>query len=658
MPNALAATSSPYLRQHADNPVAWVPWGDGAFAEARRRDVPLLVSIGYSTCHWCHVMAHEAFEDAATAAAMNERFVCIKVDREEHPEVDHIYMDAVQALTGHGGWPLNAFVDHDGRPFYACTYLPREQWNRLCGHLATLWRDDRPRVLSAAAEVTEHLQEDDAPGGAFPREPVALLAQQLGRAWDDADPGFGWNPQKAPKFPPSQFLALAVGGNDPDLARMAERVLEAMQDGGIHDRVGGGFHRYSVDAAWRLPHFEKMLYDNAQLIIAYIRHGRADFRQTAVNTGDYLLRDLRVETVDGDAFAAAEDADDPDGEGSFYAWSPAQLAAVLGEADGARLAREWDIVAGERHIGHHGPEPVVSHIPHPRGTGAVGDRAAWEAYLPRLRAARTARPRPGRDDKLLTDQNGLALEALAWLGRLTGEERFTAAARSLAGFLRRRHGPDGLRRTHERPAYITDYGAYVCGLLAAFDLLGDPGLIGAAEAGADEAVTRLRGDNGGFATTPVGRDDLIRRVQEHTDNAWPGGEAQLAVGFARLWTVTGAPRWRDLADGVLSAAADTAGRAPASCATLIRAWSVLAGGPRTAVVIGNDVALLQAARAGRDPRLAVVPVGTCAGQPWECLDGRRELTEPQVLVCIGTRCLAPARTPAEVAARLAEAARA
>ena len=650
MTNALANSTSPYLRQHAENPVAWQPWGEAAFAEARRRDVPLLVSIGYSTCHWCHVMAHESFEDAASAALLNARFVCIKVDREEHPEVDHIYMDAVQALTGHGGWPLNAFIDHQGRPFYACTYLPRPQWNQLGEHLSGLWHNDRDRIMGAATEITAHLQDDVSQPGDLPADLEARLAQQLGRAWDERNPGFGWNPQKAPKFPPNQFVNLAVGHPDAALREMGEAILEAMQDSGLHDRVGGGFHRYSVDAHWRLPHFEKMLYDNAQLIPAYIRHGRSDFRQTAINAGDYLLRDLRI----GDGYAAAEDADDPAGEGSFYAWSPQQLIDALGAADGETLARAWNVSPGERHVTSHGPEPVVSHIPHPRGAGPVGDRSAWEVDLPRLRSIRDARPRPSRDDKLLTDQNGLALEAFAWLGRLTGEPRFHAATRDLAAFIANRHTAAGLLRTSERPAYITDYGAAVCGLCAAFDLLGDPQLIEQAAAIALEAVQNLRGDNGGFFSTPLGRSDLIRRTQEHTDNAWPGGEAQLALGFARLWTITGEVRWQELADGILHAAAQTTMRAPASSITLIQGWRQLRDGPRTLVVCGEDPALLAAARACRDPGIAVVPVATCREQSWECLAERRELTRPQVLLCLGTRCLAPAYTVREVAERLTE----
>ena len=649
MPNALATSSSPYLRQHAENPVAWVPWSEAAFAEARRRDVPVLVSIGYSTCHWCHVMAHESFEDQLTAEEMNRRFVCIKVDREEHPEVDHIYMDAVQALTGHGGWPLNAFVTPDGKPFYACTYLPRERWQQLGAHLDHLWTSDRPRVLGAAAEITAHLQDAASGDSHFPHDAEERLLQHTLRAWDAENPGFGWNPQKAPKFPPSQFLNFAVGHENSELSSRAEKILEALQDAGIHDRVGGGFHRYSVDAEWRLPHFEKMLYDNAQLICAFARHGRPDFLQSAINAGDYLLRDLRI----GDGYAAAEDADDPDGEGSFYAWNPIQLIAVLGQEIGEQVAQDWNIVHGEREVGHHGPEPVVSHIPHPRGTRSVSDRARWEPLLPRLRAARDQRPRPGRDDKILTDQNALALEAFAWLGRRTGEPRFIAACRDLAAFLRTRQSPSGLLRLADRPAYITDYGAFVCGMCAAFDALGDPTLIDAAIAVANEAVERLRADNGGFYTTPAGRSDLIRRCQEHSDNAWPGGESQLALGFVRLWTITGHASWRSLAEGIFSAAANTVAGAPSSSCTLLSAWRQLQTGPRTAVICGASNELLRAVRMNSDPRMAVIPTSSCHDRDWVTLEGRTTLTEAQVLVCIGTHCLAPARTVAEVTIRLA-----
>lgn len=658
--NRLAACPSPYLRQHADNPVDWWPWCPEAFAEARRRDVPVLVSIGYSTCHWCHVMAHESFADPETAREMNARLVCIKVDREERPEVDAIYMDAVQAISGRGGWPLNAFTDHDGRPFHALTYLPQAHWRRTVAQLAQVWTADRARVEAACRDLAAHLaQEDASSAGALDPGVHALLTGQLRQAYDPEHPGFTWGGQRAPKFPPGQLLHLLLDDRDEERAALAIAVLTAMQDGGIHDRVGGGFHRYSVDREWRVPHFEKMLYDNAQLMGAYarahLRSGRADLLATAVNAADYILRDLRV--YDGGRFlgyAAAEDADDPGGEGSFYAWSPAQLAAALGEARGAALAAAWDIAPGTVEIGHAGhAEPVASHIPHPRGTGAdlAPLRAGWEDALPILRAARGVRPRPGRDDKVLTDQNGLALEGLAWVARASGEARHAAAVRELAAALAARHPADGLLRLPGLAAVVTDYGALACGLLAAFDLLGDPALVARAERIVDEAAARLGADDGGFHTAPAGRADLIRRGREHLDNAWPSGQAQLAVAAARLWHLTGEARWRDRAAAAVSAAAGLAARAPANAGTTLHAAALLGDGAGTAVVAGD--ALLPAARRTWRRDVAVVPLASCAATAWACVADRRDLPGDQVLVCRGSTCLLPATTPDEVAQRLA-----
>jgi uncharacterized protein YyaL (SSP411 family) len=664
MPNRLAACSSPYLRQHAENPVDWWPWCPEAFAEARRRDVPVLVSIGYSTCHWCHVMAHESFEDNAAAALMNERLVCIKVDREEHPEVDAIYMDAVQALTGRGGWPLNAFTDHDGQPFYALTYLPRPQWMSLVGQLSQVWSGDRARITAACTDITAHLRQEDASSaGALDDGVWQRLDQQLAKAYDAEHPGFAWGGTRQPKFPPSQLLHLLLDSATEEHLAMADAILSALQDGGIHDRVGGGFHRYSVDREWRVPHFEKMLYDNAQLMGAYarahLRTGRADFLATAVNAADYLLRDLRV--YDAGRFvgyAAAEDADDPQGEGSFYAWSPQQLIAALGAERGAALAAAWDLTPGEAEIGPSGhAEPVASHIPHPRGTGAelTSLRAGWEDALPVLRAVRGPRPRPGRDDKVLTDQNGLALEGLSWVARASGEARHLAAVRELATALAARHTTDGLLRLPARPAVVTDYGALACGLIATFDLLGDPALIARSERILDEAVQRLGAEDGGFHVAPAGRADLLRRGREHLDNAWPAGEAQLALAAARLWLITGQERWRTLATGAVAAAAGAASRAPANAATLLQAARILAGHGATAVIVGEDAALLRAARRTWHSGVSVVPLAGCADQPWHCLEGRRDLDRPQVLVCRGTTCRLPAFSADEVATALAEA---
>jgi len=644
MPNRLAACSSPYLRQHAGNPVAWWPWCPEAFAEAKQRNVPVLVSIGYATCHWCHVMAHESFEDEATAAVMNERMVCIKVDREELPEVDSIYMDAVQALSGRGGWPLNAFTDHDGRPFYALTYLPRQQWTSVIDQLSGVWKTDPNKIAESCRDLTAHLQREDASSaGALDPGIAAVLDGQLTQAYDAEHPGLTWGNQRSPKFPPSQLLHLLLGSADESHVSMAVSVLTALQDGGIHDRVGGGFHRYSVDREWRVPHFEKMLYDNAQLMGAFarahLRIGRADLLATAVNAADYLLRDLRV--YDAGRFvgyAAAEDADDPGGEGSFYAWSPDQLVAALGAERGQALAADWDLTPGEPEIGHSGhAEPVASHIPHPRGTGAdlTAKRASWEDCLGILRAVRGPRPRPIRDDKVLTDQNGLALEGLSWVARASGEARHVAAVRELAAALAARHTSTGLLRLPGRPAVVTDYGALACGLLAAFDLLGDPTLIERTERVIHEAVERLGADDGGFHLAPAGRADLLRRGREHLDNAWPSGQAQLALASARLHLLTGVERWRDIARRAIAAAATMTNRVPANAGTTLQAQAVLEHGA-TAVVVGDSL-LAETRRTWRSD-VVIVPVATCSTQTWVCLEGRRELAGDQVLVCQGQTC--------------------
>ena len=670
--NALIHAQSPYLQQHARNPVAWVPWSEEAFAEARRRDVPVLVSIGYSTCHWCHVMAHECFEDAPTAELMNALFVNIKVDREEHPEVDEIYMDAVQALTGHGGWPLNAVVDHEGRPFFAGTYFPRDRWQGILHQIADLWRRDRARIHASAASIAAHLARFSAPPGPpgdFPADLWARLDASLERHWDDRDPGLS----RRPKFPPSQLLAVLLGRRDAGAAAgraKALAALEAMQDSGLHDRVGGGFHRYSVDEQWRVPHFEKMLYDNAQLMGVYALAGRLferpDLLRTAVHTGDYLLRDLRVHDASGGllGYASAEDADDPGGEGSFYAWPPEALRALLPAEVADHLVRAWDLAPGVAHRGPSGHlEPVASHIPHPRANPsawAAGDaqaaRAAWEPYLPVLRAARDARPRPGRDDKVLTDLNGLALRGLSLLGRFSGEARFIAAARELAVLLVARNGASGLVRLPGRPAFVTDYGHLALGLTEAYTLLGDPALVTAAAAVAAEALDRLRAPDGGLFTTPAGRADLLRRSREHSDNAYPAGTHALALALGRLAALTGSTRWSQAQDELFAVQAAVVGEAPLACASLIEAWGER---PVTTVVVAGDAqdpdtaSLLAAARASTRAGLLVVPVAGHASCDWPLFEGRRDATRAVAWVCVGETCLLPAASADELNARLA-----
>ncbi len=668
--NNLAGSASPYLRQHADNPVWWQPWGEAAFAEAKRRDVPVLISIGYSTCHWCHVMAHESFEDPDLAAVMNQHFVCIKVDREEHPEVDEIYMDVCQSMTGSGGWPLHAIGDADGRPFFAGTYYPPAQWRQLLLRIAELWQQDRSSLQAQADRVFDWLQQEAAASVAeLPEDVDRQFLIAIESQFDPVHPGLG----QQPKFPPSTSLlaGLALWSSLSKVQQeMLLGILEAMQDSGLHDRVGGGFHRYSVDAQWRVPHFEKMLYDNALLMTAYAqaaqRSGRSDFLRSAVAIADYLQRDLRVCDADGRllGYAAAEDADDPGGEGAFYAWSPTAIQDVLG-ARAARLVELWDVAPGQAPRGPSGHlEPVASHIPHPRGSAAFQaldpiaqeqERQAWQDALPRLRQARDQRPRPGRDDKVLTDLNGLALQGLAWVARVSGEQRWYQATAELAAVLvTREQGPDGLVRMPGRPAYITDYGHLLLGLTAAFQALGDPALIDRALAVGEAAHRQLAAADGGYYTTPAGRDDLIRRSREYIDTPAPSGSSALALGFARLGQLTGEERWLQRSRAAVQAAASTLHRLPHAAATAVQAWWRLRQGESHLVLAGPVHAELQAeARRLAPPGMQVVPADI--ERDWSCLHERRELAHSQALICLGQRCLAPATNAAELTARLSMA---
>ncbi len=663
--NALKDSLSPYLLQHKHNPVDWVEWSEEAFAEAKKRDVPVLVSIGYATCHWCHVMAHESFEDEETAKIMNELYVCIKVDREQHPEVDEIYMDAVQALTGHGGWPLNAIVDHDGKPFFAGTYFPKPQWQNVLKQISEVWVSDRARIIESADEITAHLEKMNQRNvAAMPDDMFTQLRYQCLRYYDEKDHGIG-NIQ--PKFPSSQLLPVLLslrGDEYTDMHGMAEAILEAMQDAGIHDRVGGGFHRYSVDAQWRVPHFEKMLYDNAQLMGVYAlaaqQFDRADFLQTAINTADYLLRDMRVLGKDGEflGYASAEDADDPGGEGSFYAWSPSELEKVLGKEVADRLCKQWDIVAGEAHVGRSGHlEPVTSHIPQPRGAdlkalAADGDvmalRASWEQYYEPLRKHRDSRPRPIRDDKILTDLNALALRGFALVARYSGEQRFKEACSELVEILKQRLTADGLKRLGDEDAFITDYGHLMVGLTDAFALLGDPTLIDLAEKIGQEAIEKLRAEDGGFYTTPIGRDDLVRRSREDTDNAYPSGIHSLALAFVRLYAITGNNKWKEQAEGIFGIQAEMCSKASTACATLLMAYLEYQRGHLTAVVTGDPQektyqSLLNAVYRNDIAGLTPMQVPLLEGRSWPALEGRSDISDLNVFVCIDQRCLVPAQ---------------
>src|SRR3954470_5014664 len=420
MPNRLAGATSPYLLQHAENPVDWWEWGDEAFAEARRRDVPVLLSVGYAACHWCHVMAHESFEDAATAAQMNEGFVCVKVDREERPDVDSVYMTATQAMTGHGGWPMTVFPPPDGKPFYCGTYFPPRPaqgmpaFRQVLAAVSDAWADRRADLETAGTKIVSgissrlELGEPTPLSGALLDRAVATLAGSYDQRWA----GFGG----APKFPPSMVLEFLLRHSartgDAEALRMARGTLDAMARGGIYDQLAGGFARYSVDARWVVPHFEKMLYDNALLLRVYLHLWRSTGEQWAREVADgiarFLLTDLR--TPEG-GFASALDADTDGVEGLTYVWTPEQLVAVLGEDDGRWAAEVFEVTA--RGTFEHG----ASTLQYLRDTD---DRARLDDVRRRLLAARAERAQPARDDKVVTAWNGLAVAALAEHGVLTG----------------------------------------------------------------------------------------------------------------------------------------------------------------------------------------------------------------------------------------------
>ena len=670
MPNRLAQSTSPYLLQHQHNPVDWREWSDEAFAEARERDVPVFLSIGYSACHWCHVMAHESFEDETIAAQLNVSFVCIKVDREERPDVDSVYMQATVALTGHGGWPMSVFLDHDGRPFYAGTYFPPEprhgmpSFPQLIDALSEAWRERREDVMSAGARITEGLAARSLPdsSGLTPGlHDLAAAVRSLSRDFDEHQGGFGG----APKFPPSMMLEFllryAALTQDATALEMAEQTLEAMARGGIYDQLGGGFARYSVDAGWVVPHFEKMLYDNALLMRVYLHWWRLSGSELAERvvreTAEFLLADLR--TAEG-GFASALDADSEGGEGVFYAWSPEQLADVLGEADGAWAASLLRVTAGGTF--EHG----LSTLQLRRDPDDAG---RWERVRAALEAARAGRPRPGRDDKVVASWNGMAIAALAEAGALLGEstwvEAALAAADLLVGVHLGAHGDDRLCRTSRdgRPGdndgVLDDYGSVAEGFLALYQVTGDDEWLAFAGILLDVAVQHFSDGEGGFYDTADDAPALIQRPRDPSDNAEPSGWFAVANACLTYSALTGLPEYREVAERALSVVATLAGRAPRAVGWGLVAATALLAGPLEVAVVGDpssaDFAVLRrVALMGTSPGL-VVALGD--GEPEAdavplLRDRPARAGRATAYVCRAFACEAPTSEPVDLAVRI------
>ncbi len=595
--NRLAGETSPYLQQHKDNPVDWYPWGEEAFARARAEDQPILLSVGYAACHWCHVMAHESFENPAIAAVMNDLFVNVKVDREERPDVDAVYMEAVQAMSGHGGWPMTMFLTPDGKPFFGGTYFPPEPrpglpgFAQVCRAVAEAWSDRREAVTEQAAELSSALGRmgDLAPGGGDrPGLEASVAARDgLSASFDQECGGFG----RSPKFPQPDTIELLLRQHfredDGTSLAMATTTLDAMAAGGIYDHLGGGFHRYSVDRRWLVPHFEKMLYDQALLVRAYLHAwqltGEPRHLQVLSETIDYVRRELRH--PEG-GFFSSEDADSEGVEGKFYVWSADELEAVAGP-DAAEAAAWWGVMrAGNFEGSNILHRPIRGDILRPEGV----ERARKALF-----DAREERVRPGLDDKVLTEWNGLFVSALAEAAAATGRADWLADARAAGQFLLDAlRGDDGrwLRAWRsgraQHLAYAGDHAALVDAFTRLAEATGEALWIAEARSVADALIDLFADDtNGGFFTTGSDAERLITRSKDVLDNALPSANAVAAVALHRLSALVGEDRYRQQAETVVALMADTLANHPAALCHLL--WAVdLGAAPVVEVAVVGD----------------------------------------------------------------------
>ncbi|MFJ7066738.1 thioredoxin domain-containing protein [Streptomyces sp. NPDC101115] len=672
--NRLAGMTSPYLLQHADNPVDWWPWGPEAFEEAKRRDVPVLLSVGYSACHWCHVMAHESFEDEATAALVNERFVAVKVDREERPDVDAVYMEAVQAATGQGGWPMTVFLTPDAEPFYFGTYFPPEprhgmpSFSDVLDGVAHAWAERRGEVGEVAGKIVRDLSArslafggDGVPG----EEELAQALLGLTREYDAKAGGFGG----APKFPPSMALEFllrhhARTGSEGAL-QMAADSCEAMARGGIYDQLGGGFARYAVDREWVVPHFEKMLYDNALLCRVYAHLWRATgsdlARRVALETADFMVRELR--TPEG-GFASALDADSDDGtgkhvEGAYYVWTPGQLTAVLGEDDAGYAARYFGVT--EDGTFEHGSS--VLQLPQDAG---VADADRIGSIRARLLAAREQRPRPGRDDKIVAAWNGLAVAALAETGALFDRPDLVERATETADLLVRLHLDDGARLTRTskdghaggNAGVLEDYADVAEGFLALASVTGEGVWLEFAGFLLDVVLDQFTAEGGALYDTAHDAERLIRRPQDPTDNATPSGWTAAAGALLSYAAHTGSEAHRTAAERALGVVKALGPRAPRFIGWGLAVAEALLDGPREIAVVGapDDEAFRAlrrtALRAGTPG--AVLATGLPGGEEFPLLRDRPLVDGmATAYVCRHFVCDAPTTDPAALSRKLA-----
>lgn len=679
MPNRLANETSPYLLQHVDNPVDWWPWIPEAFAEARERGVPVLLSVGYSSCHWCHVLAKESFEDELTAAYMNEHFVNIKVDREERPDIDAVYMEAVQAATGQGGWPMTVFLTPDAEPFYFGTYFPPEprhgmpSFMQVLEGVRTAWAGRPEEVAEVAQRIVRDLagrQLDYGKAGTPGPGELAQALLALTREYDATRGGFGG----APKFPPSMVLEFllrhhARTGSEGAL-QMAADTCEAMARGGIYDQLGGGFARYSVDREWIVPHFEKMLYDNALLCRVYAHLWRSTgselARRVALETADFMVRELRT---DQGGFASALDADSEDPasgehvEGAYYAWTPAQLTEVLGESDGALAQACFGVT--EEGTFEHGKS--VLQLP---ADGPAVDAERLAGIKQRLLAARAGRPAPGRDDKVVAAWNGLAVAALAECGAFFERPDLVERATEAADLLVRVH-MDGLARLSRtsrdgqvgaNAGVLEDYGDVAEGFLALASVTGEGVWLEFAGFLVDLVLDRFTAEDGSLYDTAHDAEQLIRRPQDPTDTAAPSGWTAAAGALLSYAAHTGSEAHRTAAERALGVVHALGPRAPRFIGHGLSVAEAMLDGPREVAVVGHPEdpareALHRTALLGTAPG-AVVAVGLPreedgSGGEFPLLAERTLVHDlPTAYVCRHFVCARPTTDPVELAEQL------
>jgi hypothetical protein len=702
--NRLAKEKSPYLLQHQHNPVDWHPWREEAFEKARKENKPIFLSIGYSTCHWCHVMAHESFEDEATAKFLNEHFVCIKVDREERPDVDKVYMTFVQATTGGGGWPMSVWLTPNLTPFIGGTYFPPQDRGGRPGFMTVLkriadgWKDDRNGIVAHGDKVAQQLAEAarqaEPKAGEFGPDTLAAGVAQLARRFDEEHGGFGG----APKFPQPSILnfLLRVAAREPEsreaqlARRMALVTLEKMAAGGMHDHLGGGFHRYSVDTFWHIPHFEKMLYDQAQLARVYAdafqltREPR--WEAVARDILDYVLRDMRDKAG---GFHSAEDADSllahgkPDhGEGAFYIWSKAEIDRLLGD-DAALFNRFYGVEAdgnapaGSDPMGEFtGKNTLIQRLEVPAAAKFFkmpeADVArSLESSRKKLFAARASRPRPHLDDKIIVAWNGMMIGAFARAAQVLDEPRYLAAAQASARFIKSNLWRDGalIRSFRHEPssiaAFADDYAALIAGLLDLYEADFDPQwLQWSVELQSAMDARFLDKEHGGYFQTAPGAKDIIFRSKEDYDGAEPSASSVAALNLLRLADLTGSKELRERAQKTINGASNQLAQLPSAMTQMLCALDASLAKPRQIVIAGKPdaadaKALLREVRAVFSPNQIVLLADGGAGQQW--LGTKLEFLrtagpvdgKAAAYVCENFTCKAPVTDPAKLRELLA-----